>query len=125
MNELLVRGSEIAWREIAAGVERGELRSGKPGAGTALLRFVKGSVVGDHVHPGGEELFLVSGSLRVGLSFLLPGDYLYTQCNGINDAEALEDSLVLQMQPEPMRFVRSAGQDADQCPAAQPWSERT
>jgi quercetin dioxygenase-like cupin family protein len=105
MNELLVRAADIVWRQIAPGVERGELRAGKPGAGTALLRFVKGSVVGDHIHPGGEELFLVSGSLRIGRWFLRPGDYLYTGCNGVNDAEALEDSLVLQMQPEPMRFV--------------------
>jgi quercetin dioxygenase-like cupin family protein len=105
MNELLVRAADIVWRQIASGVERGELRASKPGAGTALLRFVKGSAVGDHIHPGGEELFLVSGSLRVGRSFLLPGDYLYTPCNGVNDADALEDSLVLQVQPEPMRFV--------------------
>jgi hypothetical protein len=105
MDERLVRAADIVWREIAAGVERGELRAGKPGTGTALLRFVKGSLAGDHIHPGGEELFLVSGSLRIGRWFLRPGDYLYTDRNGINDAEALEDSLVLQVQPEPMRFV--------------------
>jgi quercetin dioxygenase-like cupin family protein len=105
MYETRVALAEVAWRPIAEGVERGELRATRPGAGAALLRFRQGSHVGDHLHPGGEELFLFTGRLRVGDWVLLPGDYLYTPRDGVNDAEALEDSIVFQSQPEAMRFV--------------------
>jgi quercetin dioxygenase-like cupin family protein len=105
MHETYVALGKANWRPIADGVERGELRATRPGAGAALLRFRKGSRVGDHVHPGGEELFLFTGRLRIGEWVLLPGDYLYTPRDGVNDAEALEDSIVYQSQPEAMRFL--------------------
>jgi quercetin dioxygenase-like cupin family protein len=105
MHETYVALGNAVWERIAEGVERGELRATRPGAGAALLRFKKGSRVGDHVHPGGEELFLFTGRLRIGEWILLPGDYLYTPPDGVNDAEALEDSIVFQSQPEPIRFL--------------------
>jgi quercetin dioxygenase-like cupin family protein len=105
MRETYVALADTVWRPIAEGVERGELRATRPGAGAALLRFTKGSRVGAHVHPGGEELFLLTGRLRVGEWIMLAGDYLYTPRGGVNDAEALEDSIVFQSQPEPMRFL--------------------
>jgi quercetin dioxygenase-like cupin family protein len=105
MSETHVTLADVSWQPIADGVDRGELRATRHGAGAALLRFRRGSRVGDHIHPGGEELFLFTGRLRVGQWTLLAGDYLYTPSGGINDAEALEDSIVFQSQPEPMRFV--------------------
>jgi quercetin dioxygenase-like cupin family protein len=97
--------AEVLWREIAPGVERGELRPTKPGAGAAVLRFAKGSCAGLHRHPGGEELFMLSGRLRIGDQVLDPGDYLYTPPNGINDAEAIEDVVLFQLQPESAVFL--------------------
>ena len=92
--------ADVRWTQIGPGVERGELRPTKPGAGAALLRFAKGSYTGAHRHPGGEELFVLSGKLRVGDRILKPGDYLYTPPDGVNDAEAFEDSIVFQNQPD-------------------------
>jgi quercetin dioxygenase-like cupin family protein len=97
--------ADVQWREIAAGVERGELRPIKPGAGTALLRFAKGSSTRAHRHPGGEELFVLHGRLRIGDKILGPGDYLYTPPEGVNDAEAFEDTIVFQYQPEPIVYL--------------------
>jgi quercetin dioxygenase-like cupin family protein len=92
------RMADIVWVPIAAGVERGELHAARSGLHASILRFEKGSRVGDHPHPGGEELFLFTGRLRVGKWVLAPGDYLHTPEGGVNDAEALEDSLVFLVQ---------------------------
>lgn len=97
--------TDVGWTEIAPGVERGELRTGRPGAGAAVLRFAAGSSSGDHRHPGGEELFLFTGRLRIGDAVLGPGDYHYTPPGGVNDAEAYEDSIVFQVQSEPAEFL--------------------
>jgi quercetin dioxygenase-like cupin family protein len=97
--------TDVHWTETAPGLERGELRTIQPGAGAAVLRFSAGATTGAHRHPGGEELFLFSGRLRVGESILGPGDYLYTPPGGINDAEAYEDTIVFQVQPYPAEFL--------------------
>ena len=97
--------ADVLWKEIGPGVERGELRPIKPGAGAALLRFAKGSHAGAHRHPGGEELFVLSGRLRIGDRILEPGAYLYTPPDGINDAEAYEETIVFQYQPEPAQLL--------------------
>ncbi|HEX7007596.1 MAG TPA: cupin domain-containing protein [Alphaproteobacteria bacterium] len=97
--------ADVLWKEIGPGVERGELRPTKPGAGAALLRFAKGSHTGAHRHPGGEELFVLSGRLRIGDRILEPGAYLYTPPDGINDAEAYEETIVFQYQPEPAELL--------------------
>ena len=64
MHETYVALGKANWRPIADGVERGELRATRPGAGAALLRFRKGSRVGDHVHPRIEVEFLPLGGVR-------------------------------------------------------------
>jgi quercetin dioxygenase-like cupin family protein len=97
--------ADVQWREIAPGVERGELRATKPGAGAALLRFAAGSSSGDHRHPEGEELFVLLGRLRLGSAVLSAGDYHYTPPGGINDAEAYEDTILFQIQPTPAEFI--------------------
>jgi quercetin dioxygenase-like cupin family protein len=96
--------ADVQWREIAPGVERGELRATKPGAGAALLRFAAGSSSGDHRHPDGEELFVLRGRLRLGTAVLGAGDYHYTPPGGVNDAEAYEDTILFQIQPTPAEF---------------------
>ncbi|MEU1985457.1 cupin domain-containing protein [Nocardia sp. NPDC019395] len=102
---LHIRLGDVEWSEIAPGVERGELPPDMAGAGAALLRFAAGARSGAHRHPEGEELFLLSGSLRVGEVVMGVGDYLYTPPNGVNDAEAYEDTIVFQHQSAPIEFI--------------------
>lgn len=97
--------ADVQWHEIAPGVERGELRASKPGAGTAVLRFAAGSTSGDHRHPEGEELFVLHGRLRLGATVLSAGDYHYTPAGGVNNAEAYEDTIVFQTQSAPAEFI--------------------
>lgn len=100
-----VRLADVQWHEIAPGVERGELRSTEPGAGAAVLRFAAGSTSGEHRHPGGEDLFVLTGRLRLGRAVLNTGDYHYTPPGGVNDAEAYEDTIVFLTQPVPAEFI--------------------
>lgn len=97
--------SEVEWQQIAPGIFRGELRTLGPGAGAAVLRFSAGSTSGEHRHPGGEDLFVFSGKLRVGDVTLRPGDYLHTPPGGANDAHAYEETIVFQYQSEPIEFL--------------------
>jgi quercetin dioxygenase-like cupin family protein len=105
MDMTQVNISDVQWSEIAPGIERGELRATQPGAGAALLRFAAGATSGDHRHPAGEELFLFSGRMRVGDALLSPGDYVYTPPDGVNDAEAFEESILFQVQSQPAEFL--------------------
>ncbi len=46
-----------------------------------LLRFDAGASYPNHNHPGGEEVFVLEGSVRFGKIQLEKGDYLYTPPN--------------------------------------------
>ena len=47
-------------------------------APTILLKFEPGASYPAHNHPGGEEIFILEGEIRVGKDHLRKGDYLYT-----------------------------------------------
>ena len=74
-------------------------------AGTAFLRFEEGAVSAAHRHPAGEDLFVISGRLRVGDRVLDAGDYLYTPAGGVHDAEALTPTVTLISVPEAIEFL--------------------
>ena len=67
----------------------------KTGGATLLLRFEKGVVGAAHSHPGGEELFVVSGDITVGDERLGAGDYLWTPPGGVHEALAHEPTILL------------------------------
>ncbi|HEV8474555.1 MAG TPA: cupin domain-containing protein [Methylomirabilota bacterium] len=80
----LVRGGEGGWRPLATpGSFVKVLHADRAtGASTALIRFDAGTRFPAHNHPGGEEVFVVEGDLRIGGDLLGPGDYLYTPPDG-------------------------------------------
>jgi quercetin dioxygenase-like cupin family protein len=88
--------SFIAWGE---GSEIALLRGHASGGVTTLTRFFKGARGQYHSHPGGEELFVISGRLRVGSIELRVGDYLYTPPGAGHDVFAHEESLLLLVLP--------------------------
>ncbi len=69
----------------------------------ARVVVVRAHVPGCTATRGGEELFVVSGSVRVGDEELEAGDYLYTPPGGVHDAEAHDAVLLLVSVPEPIR----------------------
>lgn len=87
------------------GVRYRTLRSTGKNAGTFLIRMEPGTAYPAHAHPGGEEVFVVSGSVRVGSHRLAEGGYLYTPPGGAHDAASEEGCLFLVVLPEAIRFL--------------------
>jgi quercetin dioxygenase-like cupin family protein len=83
----LVRSSQIEWQPldepgvtgVAVKVLRWDEAAGR--APTILLKFEPGSTYPAHSHPGGEEIFVLEGDIRLGGDHLRTGDFLYTAPN--------------------------------------------
>ena len=101
-----VPADRLVWLDQGDGVELAPLRVDEQTmGGVAYLRFAADGRSGAHRHPAGEDLYLVSGRLRVGEIVLEPGDFLHTPPGGVHDAEALEPSLALVSVPEAIVFL--------------------
>lgn len=80
----LVRSAEIDWKLLeepgVKGVFVKVLRYDEAArrAPTILLKFNPGAIYPGHTHPGGEEVFVLEGDVRLGRDELRRGDYLYT-----------------------------------------------
>ncbi len=107
----VVRSAQADWRSVSTpGVAVKLLREDKAsGASTFLLRVDAGARVSLHDHPGGEELFIIEGDLRVGAEHLKIGDYLYTPPDGQHAASSEGGCVVLVTTPKPVRFVQPRG----------------
>jgi len=88
------------------GVSYKTLREGaKRGAGTFLIRMEPSTSYPAHVHPGGEEVWVVEGAMTVGGDDLAVGDYLYTPPGGSHAARTAEGCLFLVVLPEPIEIL--------------------
>jgi quercetin dioxygenase-like cupin family protein len=105
MSDVQTRLADAQWTEVDPGVHIAPLRVIGNGAGTAFMRFDRGAVSRAHRHPAGEELYIISGRLRVGGRTLEAGDFLLTAPGGVHDAEAEEDTVTLISVPEPIEFL--------------------
>ena len=100
-----VTADALSWIDTGGGTSLAPLRFDGTGAGAALLRFSPGGRAGLHRHPAGEDLYVISGTLRVGDRLLRTGDFLHTPPGGVHDAEAEEEAVVLVSVPEPIELV--------------------
>ncbi len=109
------------YETVAPGVEFCFLRRHDgPSAGlTLLVRMAKGAHARHHGHPGGEEVYLVSGKLRVGSRLLAPGDYLWTAPGEAHDGFAEEESVFFTVLPGGLDLAAQAP-PADERPALRP-----
>lgn len=102
----LTHTNQIEWKllngEHIAGVWIKELRfdSESKRLQAKMLKFGPGAGFPTHIHPGGEELFVLEGTVRIGNDFLSAGDYLYTAPNNIHDAFSEEGCILLLIAPE-------------------------
>lgn len=94
----------VDWIIVGDGVYLAPLHQIEEGAGTAFLRFDAGSTSSAHQHPAGEEMFVISGRIRVGDRTLQAGDFLYTPPGSVHAVNALADSVTLISVPEPLQF---------------------
>jgi anti-sigma factor ChrR (cupin superfamily) len=107
----VVRSAQAGWRVGATpGVAVKPLRDDRiTGASTFLLRVDAGARVPLHEHPGGEELFIIQGDLRVDDVHLETGDYLYTPPEARHAAASQRGCVVLVTIPKPVRVLESRG----------------
>lgn len=101
MNDVIVKLSEdVTWRPTGQpGIEWATLhRDGIRGA-TGLLRLAKGARYPADLCRGGEEIFVVKGDMRVGVSRLKAGDFLVTPPGDSPDGQAMLDSVLLVTMP--------------------------
>ena len=75
------------------GVERAVLWELEGGGRTSLIRMSKGATIEIHGHLGKEDVYVVSGKLRIGEHKLGAGDYHFTGIGERHDLEAFEDSM--------------------------------
>lgn len=103
----LVKDADGSWEPSRIeGVLYKPLRAGaEKHAGTYLVRMSPGTRYPAHEHPEGEEVYVVSGSMRVGRDVLASGDYLYTPPGASHDADTQEGCTFLVVLPAPVRFA--------------------
>ena len=94
------------WRATPyTGVEVCGLRRNESGGGAILVKIARGARVPEHDHPGGEEVYVVSGRARVGDALLETGDYLWTPPGGTHDLRAEEDTVLFVTTPGGVRVL--------------------
>lgn len=87
------------------GLDYALLRAHESGGATIFLRFAKGAHGAAHTHPGGEELFVVSGDISIGGKRVTAGDYLYTPPDAVHDALAHEATVLMLNLPKLPMFI--------------------
>ena len=108
----LVRGDQIEWKPLTEpGVEGVFVKvmrfdRERRRAPTILLKFAAGATYPAHDHPGGEELFVIEGDLRLGKDHLFAGDYLYTPPHGKHAVRSEKGCVVLVSVPEEVVILK-------------------
>ena len=77
-------------------------------ASSSLVRFGPGSAFPAHDHPGGEEVFVLEGEVRIGRHRLKAGDYLYTPPGGIHAASSETGCIFLVTLPKPVVILKES-----------------
>ena len=100
------RASAHRWRPSQhAGVEVAGLRRGEGDGGAALVKVAAGSRFPLHDHPGGEEVYVVSGRARIGNLEVEAGDYLWTPPGGVHDLQARDETVIFVTTPGGIRVL--------------------
>jgi quercetin dioxygenase-like cupin family protein len=106
-----VSSSRLEWKPLAepgvTGIEVKVLQYDREArrAPTILLRFAAGASYPAHVHPGGEEIFVLEGDLRLGRDHLYAGDYLYTAPGNIHAARSVGGCVALVKTPREVEIL--------------------
>ena len=87
-----------------AGIDYAVLREENGGA-TIFVRMAKGTHGPMHLHPAGEELYVVAGEVTCGGQRLKAGDYLYTPPGASHDIDAHADSTLFVSLPQRAVFL--------------------
>jgi len=112
----LVRSGSAEWQPLAepgvSGVFVKVLRFDEvtDRAPTILPKFEPGASYPGNIHPGGEEIFVLEGDIRLGKHRLVAGDYLYTAPFNIHAVHSDGGCIVLVVVPEPVEVLQPKSQ---------------
>ncbi len=107
-DEVVVESAKMQWEATKLpGVQVKYLRKdAATGGSTVLLKLEAEAVFPRHVHPGGEEVYVLEGRLRVEDRWYQAGDFVYSAPGTENDASTDTGVVVLVMVPKAVEFVR-------------------
>ncbi|HWA63514.1 MAG TPA: cupin domain-containing protein [Caulobacteraceae bacterium] len=93
--------ASLQWRPVREGVTLAALNM-TGGAGSFLMRYEPGSRSPTHTHPGGEEIYVVSGEGRLDDIAFGPGDHIFTPPGEGHTLHARTEVLIHVILPEPV-----------------------
>lgn len=108
----LVRSHQTEWKPLSepgvSGVYVKVLRFDQDThrAPSILLKFEAGATYPAHNHPGGEEIFVIEGDIKLGKDHLQAGDYLYTPPNGKHAVWSENGCVVLVNVPQAVEILK-------------------
>ena len=118
----LVRSGEIEWLSLTsigeADVEGVYIKSlmfddETQRSPTILLKFDAGATYPLHTHPGGEEVFVIEGDIRLGKDHLRAGDYLYTAPDNLHAVRSDHGCIVFLKAPRAVEPVKKRAADSE------------
>ena len=108
----VARSHQIEWKPLdepgVSGIFVKVLRVDKQAhrAPTILLKFEPGAKYPAHNHPGGEEVFVLEGDLKLGPDHLRAGDYLYTAPDNKHAVWSEKGCVVLVSVPQQVEILK-------------------
>ena len=78
------------------------------GERAVLIEMQPGAQFPDHSHPGGEQLFVLEGTVLVGGKLLGTGEYLYTAVGDSHDVKTADGCRLFVTTPLPIVIRESA-----------------
>ncbi len=102
----LVRSNQIEWKPLpedgVTGIYVKSLQFDQAArrSPTILLKFEAGATYPPHTHPGGEEIFVLEGEIKIGKDQLFAGDYLYTAPNNNHAVKSEKGCILLLKVPQ-------------------------
>lgn len=109
----MVRSQQLEWQPLnepgVSGVYVKVLRFDEQTrrAPTILLKFDAGATYPAHNHPGGEEVFVLEGDIKLGKDHLYAGDYLYTPPDGKHAVWSQTGCIVLLNVPQEVEIIKA------------------
>ena len=108
----LVRSGQIEWQTLSeenvSGVFVKSLMfdDEEKRSPTILLKFDAGATYPLHNHPGGEEIFVLEGDIKLGKDELFSGDYLFTAVNNKHRVSTKDGCVVLLKAPQEVEIIK-------------------
>ncbi len=112
----LVKSNEIEWKPLnEEGVSGVYVKSllfdaETQRSPTILLKFDAGATYPLYNHPGGEEIFVLEGDIKLGNDELKAGDFLYTAINNKHRVSTKNGCVVLVKVPQEVDIIKPRGE---------------